>query len=180
MFSNETIEKPFCACVTVTGRTICLVRSLSKRWTETAIPVIVLLVVALAFSQAIPGFLLLTSLGDTARQAAEIGFVVLGMTFVMVWRHRPVGRLDLRADRCCDALSASNSGNGVSGTGRWPASGSPASPCGAINGFLVGFLRMRAFLTTLVTLIIYRSTFDVIFPQVSTPIVTSGAGFPDL
>src|SRR5436305_11786828 len=30
---------------------------LSKRWTETAIPVIVLLLVAIAFTQAIPGFL---------------------------------------------------------------------------------------------------------------------------
>src|SRR6201996_663159 len=63
---------------------------LSKRWTETAIPVIVLLIVALAFSQAIPGFLSIASLGDTARQAAEIGFVVLGMALVIV-----VGGIDL-------------------------------------------------------------------------------------
>ncbi len=43
--------------------------------------------------------------------------------------------------------------------------------CGAINGFMVGILRMRAFLTTLVTLIIFRSVFDIVFPQISTDIV---------
>src|SRR5437868_15133421 len=52
---------------------------LSKRWTETAIPVIVLLIVAIALARSIDGFLSAASLGDTARQAGEIGFVVLGM-----------------------------------------------------------------------------------------------------
>ena len=60
---------------------------LSKRWTETAIPVIVLLIVAVAFTRAIPGFLSPASLADTARQAAEIGFVVLGMALVLSLIH---------------------------------------------------------------------------------------------
>ena len=37
--------------------------------------------------------------------------------------------------------------------------------CGAINGILVGYLRLRAFLTTLVTLIVFRSIYDGDFPQ---------------
>ena len=41
---------------------------LSKRWTETAIPVIVLIVVAFALSRAIPGFLAPASLGDHRAQ----------------------------------------------------------------------------------------------------------------
>src|ERR1700677_2911544 len=63
---------------------------LSKRWTETAIPVIVLVVVAVAFSQAIPGFLAPASLADTGRQFGEIGFVALGMALVII-----VGGIDL-------------------------------------------------------------------------------------
>ena len=52
---------------------------LAKRWMETAIPVIVLLLVAFALSQAIPNFLSPAALADTGRQAGEIGFIVLGM-----------------------------------------------------------------------------------------------------
>jgi ribose transport system permease protein len=48
--------------------------------------------------------------------------------------------------------------------------------CGAINGFLIGYLRLRAFLTTLVTLIIFRSIYDILFLRMSTAIV---AGFSD-
>src|SRR5690606_38891438 len=33
---------------------------------------------------------------------------------------------------------------------------------GAVNGFLIGFLRLRAFLTTLVTLILVRAVFDTL------------------
>ena len=52
--------------------------------------------------------------------------------------------------------------------------------CGSINGFLVGYLRLRAFLTTLVTLIIFRSIFDIVFLQASTAIMSSLVRFPDL
>ena len=63
---------------------------LAKRWTETAIPVIVLIIVAFALSRAIDGFFSPAALADTARQAGEIGFVVLGMALVMI-----VGGIDL-------------------------------------------------------------------------------------
>src|ERR1700683_1321600 len=57
---------------------------LSKRWTETAIPVIVLLIVTIALSRSIPGFLSPGSLADTGRQAGEIGIVVLGLALVLL------------------------------------------------------------------------------------------------
>src|ERR1700751_3417208 len=57
---------------------------LSKRWTETAIPVILLALVAFALSRAIPGFLSPTSLADITRQAGETGLVVLGLALVMI------------------------------------------------------------------------------------------------
>jgi len=63
---------------------------LAKRWMETAIPVIVLLLVAFALSEAIPNFLSPAALADTGRQAGEIGFIVLGMALVMI-----VGGIDL-------------------------------------------------------------------------------------
>ncbi len=33
---------------------------------------------------------------------------------------------------------------------------------GAVNGMLIGYLRLRAFITTLITLIIYRSAYDLL------------------
>src|SRR6202166_5396795 len=63
---------------------------LSKRWTETAIPVIVLLIITIALSRSIPGFLSVGGLADTGPHAGEIGFVVLGMALVVI-----VGGIDL-------------------------------------------------------------------------------------
>src|SRR5258706_2641800 len=56
---------------------------LAKRWMETAIPVVVLIGVALALSSAIPNFLSAARLADTGRQAVQIGFLRLGMALVM-------------------------------------------------------------------------------------------------
>ena len=148
---------------------------LSKRWTETAIPVIVLLIVTIALSRSIPGFLSTASLGDTGRQAGEIGFVVLGMALVVI-----VGGIDLSVGSMfalCDfcALYCLNVLN-------WPVPAVIVATlvCGAVlgsvNGLLIGYLRLRAFITTLITLIIYRSAYDLLLFDNSTKIA---AGFPD-
>ena len=47
---------------------------------------------------------------------------------------------------------------------------------GAVNGVLIGYFRLRAFLTTLITLIIYRALYDLLIADYSTLIA---AGFPD-
>src|SRR6185312_9523920 len=149
---------------------------LSKRWTETAIPVIVLIAVALALSHAIPGFLKLASLADTARQAGEIGFVVLGMSLVII-----VGGIDLSVGSmfaltdfcalfCLDVLN-------------WPvAAVVPVTLIvggllGAVNGVLIGYFRLRAFITTLITLIVYRAAYDLLILDYSNSIA---AVFPDI
>src|SRR6185312_26049 len=148
---------------------------LSKRWTETAIPVIVLIIVTIALSRNIDNFLSPSSLADTARQAGEIGFVVLGMALVVI-----VGGIDLSVGSMfalCDfcALFFLNVMN-------WPV---PAvivatvicgALLGAVNGFLIGYLRLRAFITTLITLIIYRSAYDLLLFDNSNKIA---AAFPD-
>ncbi len=149
---------------------------LSKRWTETAIPVIVLVIVAVALSRAIPGFLAPASLADAARQAGEVGFVVLGMSLVII-----VGGIDLSVGSmfaltdfcalyCLDVL-------------HWPvAAVIPATLVagallGAVNGILIGYLRLRAFITTLITLIVYRAAFDLLILDHSNEIA---AAFPDI
>ncbi len=148
---------------------------LSKRWTETAIPVIVLLIVALIFGRAIDGFFTPTGLADQARQAGEIGFVVLGMALVVI-----VGGIDLSVGSMfalcnfCALFCLNVLGLPV------PVVIVATIVCGAllgaVNGFLIGYLRLRAFITTLITLIIYRSTYDLLLADYSTAI---SAVFPD-
>ena len=150
---------------------------LSKRWTETAIPVILLLIVGFALSRSLEHFLSPSSLADTARQAGEIGFIGLGMGLVVI-----VGGIDLSVgsmfaltDFCAlyllDVLD-------------WPV---PAviivtiivgGMLGAVNGVLIGYLRLRAFITTLITLIIYRSAYDLLLFDNSNKIAAAFPNFP--
>ncbi len=149
---------------------------LSKRWTETAIPVIVLIIVAFWLSREINNFLSPSALADTARQAGEIGFIGLGMALVVI-----VGGIDLSVgsmfaltDFCAlytlDVLG-------------WPvplvvvATIACGAALGAVNGVLIGYLRLRAFITTLITLIVYRSLFDILIQDHSNEIA---AALPDI
>ena len=149
---------------------------LSKRWTETAIPVIVLLIVTIRAQPFDPRISVATSLGDTGRQAGEIGFVVLGMALVVI-----VGGIDLSVGSMfalCDfcALFCLNVLN-------WPVAAVIVATLvcgaalGAVNGLLIGYLRLRAFITTLITLIIYRSAYDLLLFDYSNKIA---AAFPDI
>jgi ribose transport system permease protein len=148
---------------------------LAKRWTETAIPAVVLIIVAFALSRAVDGVFSPAALADAARQAGEIGCVVLGMALVMI-----VGGIDLSVgstfaltDFC--ALY-------VMHILKWPVAAAVpitllcGALLGAINGVLIGYFRLRAFITTLITLIIYRSAYDMLIQRFSTRIA---AGFPD-
>ncbi len=149
---------------------------LSKRWTETAIPVILLLIVGFALSRSLEHFLSPASLADTARQAGEIGFIGLGMGLVVI-----VGGIDLSVgsmfaltDFCALYLLD------VQG---WPVPAVIVATIvfggllGAVNGLLIGYLRLRAFITTLITLIIYRSAFDLLIQRYSNDIASA---FPDI
>ena len=150
---------------------------LTKKWIDSVIPFTALVILCAIFGSIVPGFFDVTTLTNLSGQTAELGLVVLGMTIVMV-----SGGIDLSvgstfALAVLVTLYGMNVEQWSFGTGLLACLGLGVV-CGAINGFLVGFLRMRAFLTTLVTLIIYRSTFDIIFPHVSTAIVTSGPDSP--
>ncbi|WP_417267635.1 ABC transporter permease [Celeribacter baekdonensis] len=149
---------------------------LSKRWTETAIPVFVLLLVVFWLSQTINNFLTPASFADISRQAGEIGFVALGMALVVI-----VGGIDLSVGSTfaltnfCALYTLNVLG--------WPVSLVVLSTLisgmllGALNGFLIGVLRLRAFITTLITLIIYRSIYELLIQNNSNAIA---AAFPDI
>ena len=145
---------------------------LSKRWMETAIPVIVLLLVAVSLSQAIPNFLSPQALSDTGRQAGEIGFVVLGMALVMI-----VGGIDLSVG---SMFALTNfCALYLMHVLKWPVGAAIVvtllcgAALGAVNGILIGYFRLRAFLTTLITLIIYRAFYDLLISDYSAAIVNN-------
>jgi len=142
---------------------------LSKRWMETAIPVLLLALVLLMAGQLVPNFYSPLVLTGSLRQVGEIGFVVLGLALVMM-----VGGIDLSVGSmfaltnfcallCMHVLEWSV-----------PASVAATLLCGAllgaVNGVLVGYLRLRAFLTTLITLIIFRSIYEILGLEYSTAI----------
>ncbi|MFC4271815.1 ABC transporter permease [Sneathiella chungangensis] len=150
---------------------------LSKRWTETAIPVFVLLIVGFWLSQTIDNFLSPTSLADTARQASEIGFITLGMALVVI-----VGGIDLSVGSMF-ALSNFFALFALNVLG-WPVPVVAVTTIvcgmllGAVNGILIGYLRLRAFITTLITLIIYRSAYELLIQDYSNTIAASFPDFP--
>jgi ribose transport system permease protein len=148
---------------------------LTKRWIDNAIPFLTLIIVGAVFGRLIPGFFSAGALGDLGRQFAEFGLIVIGLTIVMI-----SGGIDLSVASVF-ALSVLLSLIGLNVEG-WSVGLTVAAvlalgvACGAVNGYLIGYLRLRAFLTTLVTLIIFRSIYDIIFLRMSTNII---ANIPD-
>ena len=134
---------------------------LAKNWIDNAIPFLMLILSVIFFSFFIDNLLAPYSLADNGRQVGELLFVVIGMTIVML-----AGGIDLSvgstfalATFCALAMF-----NAL----MLPlpviilATLAIGALVGALNGFLIGYLRLRAFLTTLVTLIMVRATFDTL------------------
>ncbi|MBN9547906.1 MAG: SMP-30/gluconolactonase/LRE family protein, partial [Alphaproteobacteria bacterium] len=151
---------------------------MSKRWIDNAIPFTALVLTVLVMGSIIPDFLSLSSLSDLARQFAEFGLVVLALTVVMI-----SGGIDLSVASVF-SLAVLFSLIGVN-VYELPVPAVLAGIlvmgmiCGAINGVLIGYLRLRAFLTTLVSLIIFRSLYEIVFVRMSTSIM-SGFSMSDL
>ncbi|KGF70908.1 ABC transporter permease [Hoeflea sp. BAL378] len=148
---------------------------LTKRWIDNAIPVLILMAVVTVFGSAIPDFFGASSLANLLRQWGEFSLLVLALMIVMV-----AGGIDLSVG------STFALGNIVALTlmsvAEWtmPAAIAATIACGAavglVNGILVGYLRLRAFLTTLVTLIIVRAIVDMLLLKYSVAIA---GGFID-
>jgi ribose transport system permease protein len=145
---------------------------LSKKWIDNTIPFLVLVCVTLVFGALIPNFYTGSNIAILARQLGEFALVCLAMMSVIV-----VGGIDLSVGSNFAlgnfmALALLNLGN-------WPVYAAvPAvvAICGGVglvNGLLVGYLRLRAFLTTLVTLIIVRAVVDMLLLQYAQAMSTS-------
>ena len=148
---------------------------LAKRWVDNLAPLLFLLVTVAVFGSLIPGFFAGSSLANAARQLGEFGLVVLAMMIVMLG-----GGIDLSVGSNFAlgnfvALAAMNIGNAPV----WLGLVATLAACGLVgllNGALIGYLRLRAFLTTLVTLIIVRAVVDMLLLRYA---VTISAGMPD-
>ncbi|MBX6323418.1 MAG: SMP-30/gluconolactonase/LRE family protein [Rhodospirillaceae bacterium] len=148
---------------------------LAKRWTDNAIPFLILVGVVAGFGHLIPEFFGLGGLATLTRQLGEFGLVVVAMMVVMV-----AGGIDLSVGSTF-ALS-----NIVTlallnvyelPVGLVFALVVAVGACvGLMNGVLIGYLRLRAFLTTLVTLIIVRAVVDMLLLRLAVRI---SAGFVD-
>jgi ribose transport system permease protein len=134
---------------------------LAKQWMETAVPLIVLLVVIGVFTSIVDNFLAFSSVSVLLREASEVGFIVFGMALVLI-----VGGIDLSVGSMyaiCNVVVLY-----LIHSLEWPAYMAIAvtlvcgALMGAVNGFLIGYLKLRAFLTTLVTLIVFRAIFNLI------------------
>ncbi|MBX3530125.1 MAG: SMP-30/gluconolactonase/LRE family protein [Rhizobiaceae bacterium] len=145
---------------------------LTKRWVDNAIPVLILVIVVAVFGSLIPDFFGAASIANLMRQWGEFALIVLALMIVMV-----AGGIDLSVG------STFALGNIVAlallSVGEWPVWAVVAATlaCGAavglVNGLLVGYLRLRAFLTTLVTLIIVRAVVDMLLLKYSVAIAGS-------
>jgi len=134
---------------------------LQKQWMETAVPLFVLALTIAVFSARIDNFVSPSNLADTLRQASELGFMVLGMSLVLI-----VGGIDLSVGStfalcnlavlyCINVLELPIAVAVL-------MTMALGALLGSVNGLLIGYLRMRAFLTTMVTLIIYRAAHDLL------------------
>ena len=134
---------------------------LSKRWADNAIPFLAMLVTVIGFGTAIPGFFKPNSLVESTRQLGEFSIVVTGLTVVML-----AGGIDLSVSSIFAlAAFAAVSGLFILDLPVWAcllAALATGALCGAINGYLIGYMRLRAFLTTLVTLVIGRAIYDIL------------------
>ena len=134
---------------------------LTKRWTDNAIPFLALIITVVGFGTAINGFFKPMSLSDSTRQLGEFSIVVTGLTIVMLG-----GGIDLSVGSIY-ALStfAAVSASFIFGWPVWAALLAAIATgivWGSLNGVLIGYMRLRAFLTTLVTFIIGRAIYDIL------------------
>ncbi|WIV55401.1 ABC transporter permease [Amycolatopsis nalaikhensis] len=132
-----------------------------KRWMEPAIPVALLAGVIVFFSIAAPGFASSANLLSTAAELAEMSLICLGMAVVMI-----SGGIDL-------SVGAMFGLTNMVAILLITVGGVPVVPAilltvvagavlGSLNGVIVAYLKARPFLTTLVTLIIFRGVLNLL------------------
>ncbi len=148
---------------------------LSKSWIDNIVPAAILVLIVVIFGSIVPNFFLPANVSDGTRQIGELGFVVLGMMIVVVG-----GGIDLSVGSNFAlgnllALALTNMFDLPVGLVFVAVVGT-CSFIGLINGVLVGVLKLRAFLTTLVMLIGLRALVDTLLLKYALDI---SAGYYD-
>lgn len=134
---------------------------LSKNWIDNAIPFTIMVIVVATIGSLLPNFFTGSNISILGRQYGELALVVLAMTTVIL-----VGGIDLSVGSnfalanfmMLYFLNLADLSVGVAAALVILITGF----VGLINGILVGYFRLRAFLTTLVTLIIVRAVVDLL------------------
>jgi ribose transport system permease protein len=145
---------------------------LGRRWMDNVIPVTLLIALTIFLTATVPNFVSFGSLSDTSRQIGEFGLIVIGMTIVML-----AGGIDLSVGS--NFALANLTALALINVARWPVAAAIAGSLGVgalvglINGLLIGFLRLRAFLTTLVVLTLIRAIFELLLQACSVQIASS-------
>src|SRR5438477_828509 len=145
---------------------------LLKQWFEPIIPFTVMIGLAIYFSLAIPDYGTAQNALSLARLFAEFGFVALGMTLSLI-----SGGIDLSVG----AIFAVANFTAlfcmfVLGLPAWLAvlvTVLTGAIVGAANGILIGYLKARPFLTTLVMLIILRASVNLLNGRYATVFATN-------
>ena len=134
---------------------------LLKQWFEPVVPFTVMIGLWAYFALTIPDYASVQNSVSLLRLFAEFGFVALAMGFCLV-----TGGIDLSVGAIfalCNFAALY-----FLLVREWPVGlAVPATLLvgallGSINGFLIGFLKTRPFLTTLVTLIILRASVNLL------------------
>jgi ribose transport system permease protein len=145
---------------------------LGRRWMDNVIPVTLLIALTLYLTAAIPSFVSFGNLSDISRQIGEFGLIVIGMTVVML-----AGGIDLSVGS--NFALANLTALALINVAKWPVGAAIATTVGVaalvglINGFLIGFLKLRAFLTTLVMLTLLRAIVELLLQRYSVQIASS-------
>ena len=145
---------------------------LQKRWMEPIVPFTAAALVILTFAVLIPGYLDVSNIVATGRQFGEFGFVAIAMAIVII-----SGGIDLSVGSIFAmanflALMMFN-------MFELPAPLAIAltlvagAAMGAVNGALIGFVGLGAFLTTLVTMLIFRAVLNIFILRYSLEMAIS-------
>src|ERR1700689_322475 len=145
---------------------------LLKQWFEPVIPFTAMISLWLYFALTIPDYATAQNALSLLRLFAEFGFVALAMGFCLI-----SGGIDLSVG----AIFALCNFTALYFllVQEWPvgavvlATLGVGGALGSINGFLIGFLKTRPFLTTLVTLIILRASVNLLKPRYAQVFVTN-------
>jgi len=132
---------------------------LTKRWIDNLVPIVGLVVVIAVFGSLIPEFFGQSAISNSTRQLGEFALVVLAMMIVML-----AGGIDLSVGSNFALANITTLAlfNWL-GWPLWaviPAVVAVSASVGLINGILIGYLRLRAFITTLVTMIVVRAVVE--------------------